>query len=48
MYKDVFIKAKNIRVEDDIVKDVRNCFRLKLETNDTTIKAIRNLFTLKN
>ena len=35
---------------EDIIKDVRNLFRLekvKTETTDTTIKSIRNLFRLE-
>ena len=37
-------------IEKNIIKDVRNLFRLKKlkkETNDTAIKVIRNLFRLK-
>ena len=33
--------------EINIVKDVRNLFRLKKETNDTTIKDIKKLLRLK-
>ena len=36
--------------EENIIKDVKNPFRLKKlqkETIDTTIKGIRNLFTLE-
>ena len=36
--------------EENIIKHVRNLFRLeklKKETNDTTIKDIRNIFRLK-
>ena len=36
--------------EENIIKDVRNLFRLeklKIETSDTTIKGIRNLFRLE-
>ena len=36
--------------EENIIKDVRNLFRLKKlkkETTDTTIKSIRNLFRLE-
>ena len=33
--------------EKNIIKDVRNIFRLKKEVDDTTIKDIRNLFRLK-
>ena len=38
------------KTEENIVKDVRNLFRLKnskKERNDAAIKAIRNLFRLK-
>ena len=38
---------KNKRIEDNIIKDVRNLFRLKKEIDDTTIKVTRNLFRLK-
>ena len=34
-------------MEDNIIKDVRNIFRLKKEIDDTTIKDKRNLFRLK-
>ena len=30
--------------EENIIKDIRNLFRLKLEQNYTAIKGIRNLF----
>ena len=36
--------------EENIIKDVRNLFKLeklKKETNDTTVKSIRNLFRLE-
>ena len=33
--------------EKNIIKDVRNLFRLKKEIDDTKIKDIRNLFRLK-
>ena len=33
--------------EENIIKDVRNLFRLKKEIDDTAIKDIRNLFRLK-
>ena len=33
--------------EINIIKDVRNLFRLKKETNDTTIKDIKKLLRLK-
>ena len=34
-------------MEDNIIKDARNLFRLKKEIVDTTIKDIKNLFILK-
>ena len=37
-------------IEENIIKDVRNLFRLKKlkkETNDAAIKGIRNRFRLK-
>ena len=34
-------------MEENIVKDVRNLFRLKKETNHITIKDKRNFFRLK-
>ena len=42
-----FEEDKNI--EENIIKDSRNLFRLKKlkKTNDAAIKAIRNLFQLK-
>ena len=33
--------------ERNIIKDIRNLFRLKKEQNDTGIKDVRNLFRLK-
>ena len=38
---------KDKKIENDIIKDVRNLFRLKEEINDTTIKDIRIFFRLK-
>ena len=35
------------KIEDNIIKNVRNHFRLKKEIDDTTVKDIRNLFRLK-
>ena len=34
-------------MEDNIIKNVKNFFRLKKEIDDTTIKDIRNRFGLK-
>ena len=37
-------------IEENIIKDIRNLFRLsklKKETKDAAIKSIRNLFRLK-
>ena len=33
--------------EENIIKDIRNFFRLKKEIDDTALKDIRNLFRLK-
>ena len=33
--------------EENIIKDIRNLFRLKKEQNYTVIKDTRNLFTLE-
>ena len=33
--------------EENIIKDIRNLFRLKKELNYTAIKGIRNLFRLE-
>ena len=33
--------------EDNIIKDVKNLFRLKKEVDDKTVKSIRNIFRLK-
>ena len=38
-----FLKKK----EENIIKDIRNLFRLKTELNYTAIKDIRNLFRLE-
>ena len=38
---------KDKKVEDHIIKHVRNLFRIKQEIDDTTIKDIRNLFRVK-
>ena len=38
-------KGKNI--EDNVIKDAKNIFRLKKEIDDSTIKDLRNLFRLK-
>ena len=35
------------KIEDKIIKDVRNLFRLKKEIGYTTTKDVRNLFRLK-
>ena len=37
---------KDKKIENNIIKDMRNLFRLK-KVNDTAIKNIRNLFRLK-
>ena len=36
-----------MKKKTQLIKDVRNFFRLKKEENDTAIKDIRNLFRLK-
>ena len=38
---------KTKKLEDNIIKDVKNIFRLKKEIDYTTIKDVRNLFRLK-
>ena len=35
------------KTEDNIIKYVRNFFRMKKEIDDTTIKDVRNLYRLK-
>ena len=39
--------GKDKIIEDIIVKDVRNLFRLKKKKNENKIKDTRNLFRLK-
>ena len=44
------MKESSRLVEENIIKDVRNLFRLKIikkETIDTTIKDMRNLYSLE-
>ena len=38
---------KDKRIEDNIIMDVRNLFRLNKEIDDNIIKNIRNLFNYK-
>ena len=38
---------KDKKLEDNIIKDVTNLFKLKKEIDDTAIKNIRNLFRVK-
>ena len=38
---------KKDKIEDNIIKDVRNLLRLKKEIDDNTIKDMRNVFRLK-
>ena len=38
---------KDEKIEDNVIKDVKNLFRLKKEIDDTRIKGIRNIFRLK-
>ena len=40
--------GKDKKAEDNVIKDLRNLFRLKKLIDDTAIKDIRNLFRLKN
>ena len=35
------------KIEENVIKDVRNLLRLKQEIDDTTVKNIRNLFILQ-
>ena len=35
------------KIEEIIIKDIQNFFRLRKEIDDTTIKNLRNLFRLK-
>ena len=37
---------KDKKIEGNIIKDVRNLFRLKKEIDDTTVKDIKNIFKL--
>ena len=34
-------------IEENMIKDVRNLFRIKMEIDDTAVKGIRNLLRLK-
>ena len=34
-------------IEENMIKDVRNLFRIKMEIEDTAVKGIRNLLILK-
>ena len=38
---------KSLVVENKIIKDIRNLFRLKKEIDDTTFKHIRYFFRMK-
>ena len=38
---------KKKKIESNIIKDMRNLFRLQKEIDDTAIKDITNLFRLK-
>ena len=40
------LEKEKKKIEENIIKDVRNLFRLKREINDTTVRD-RNLFRLK-
>ena len=35
------------KIENNIIKDIRNLFRLKKEIGDTTVKDVSNCFRLK-
>ena len=41
------LKKIKEKIEDNIIKDVKNLLRLKKEIDETTIKDIRKLFQLK-
>ena len=49
IYNDLKVEVlKKIKeIKDNIIKDLRNLFRLKKEIDDTTIEDIRNLLRLK-
>ena len=38
---------KGKKIEDNIIKDVRNLFRIKTEIDDTRIKDFRNISRMK-
>ena len=38
---------KTKKIEYNIIKDVKNLFRVEKEIDDTTVKGIRNLFRLE-
>ena len=47
-YNDKKFKAwKQQEIEQSIIKDIRNLFKLKKEVDDTAIKDVRYLFRLK-
>ena len=48
MMKSSRLEEEEKNVEEKIMKNIRNLFRIKKELNDTTIKDIRNLFRLQN
>ena len=39
-------ELKKRKTEDDIIKDIRNLFRLRKEIDNSATKDIRNLFRL--
>ena len=38
---------KDKKIEENIIKDVRNLFKIKQKIDDTRIKDVRNIFRLK-
>ena len=47
MMKNLKLEKDKKKIEENIIKDVRNHFRLKKEIDDNTVNDIRNLFRLK-
>ena len=44
MMKSSRLEKKQKRIEDNIIKDVRNLFRIKTERDDATIKDFKKYF----
>ena len=40
-------RKKKKEIEENIIKDVKNFFRIKKEIDETAIKYVKNLFRLK-